>query len=301
MTEILQRLGMLFQAIFIITYLAHIALVVSKDGICTTEFTNTAPIVIRDGVLRELERSSFKEFAYMAGQYSVNVAPIVGGSPIGLQYVEGFLSSEDIDKMIEICDSCDGWTSSPSRDGDSAATVIASRTSYSCPLIWPLYYLPHVEKLRESGRLTSNVEEELNFSWGITQRIASLLEIDETFIEPLQLIRYTPGQFYRQHHDHGSYYNADTEQRPLTMLLFLSNVPESDGGGYTHFPFLDISVLPRKGDAIVWRNEDEDTGEVLKAAVAPRSDSEQGITKHACNVWITKDPIQKINSAAYRT
>jgi hypothetical protein len=46
----------------------------------------------------------------------------------------------------------------------------------------------------------------------------------------------------------------NTEQRIYTVLLFLSDVPASDGGGHTYFPSLGIKVLPTAGDAVLWSN-----------------------------------------------
>jgi hypothetical protein len=70
-------------------------------------------------------------------------------------------------------------------------------------------------------------------------------------------------------------------------------------------PSSDISVLPRKGDAILWNNEDEEH-RVLEAAVheavAPVGASAgASVLKYAMNVWVNKSPIAKINAEAYRT
>ena len=192
-----------------------------------------------------------------------------------------------------------------------------------------MFYLPRLNELRSSGRLTDTIENEIDLTWQLTQQIAILLEIDETMVEPLQLIHYQPGQYYKRHHDHGTYYGVDTEQRPQTLLLFLSTQPISDtAAGYTRFtqPSSKVSgsgsaagggsgsiaIRPVAGDAILWNNEDAD-GEILLQAIheavppddsssgGSSSDSCSGNGKYAANVWISKDPIAKINAAAYRT
>eukprot|EP00434_Breviolum_minutum_P035218 symbB.v1.2.031166.t1/scaffold3587.1/size53637/4 len=78
------------------------------------------------------------------------------------------------------------------------------------------------------------------------------------YIEPLQLVKYTPGQYYRQHLDThqeperlGSF---NGEQRTQTLLVFVSSVPESDGGGHLHFPLLELRILPKAGTAVLWDN-----------------------------------------------
>ena len=73
-------------------------------------------------------------------------------------------------------------------------------------------------------------------------RIAEYSGYSETNLEPLQAVRYLPGQYYKPHHD---YLNAcDTVQagnRHLTFLLYLTAV---DSGGGTSFPRLNVTVNP---------------------------------------------------------
>ena len=132
-------------------------------------------------------------------------------------------------------------------------------------------------------------------------------------MEPLQLVRYLPGEFYKEHHDHGGYYGVQTEQRPWTLLVFLSSVPSNngfEGGGYTLFKELGerddggIAIVPRMGDAVLWRNVDEDTGEVLQKAVHEAIPPKDGgaVVKYAMNVWITDKKIKEnMDVSAYRT
>ena len=44
------------------------------------------------------------------------------------------------------------------------------------------------------------------------------------------------------------------EQRSHTLLVFMSDIPEEDGGGHLHFPELGLRILPRAGDAVLWPN-----------------------------------------------
>lgn len=137
----------------------------------------------------------------------------------------------------------------------------------------------------------------------------------EEYIEPFQLVRYQPGEFYREHHDHGSYYGVNTEQRPWTLLVFLSDLPplssstNERNGGYTYFRKLDedgggVAVVPRSGDGVLWRNEDKETGELLMDAIHEAVPPEDGgnIVKYAMNVWIAKKKIREnMDVSAYRT
>ena len=52
------------------------------------------------------------------------------------------------------------------------------------------------------------------------------------------------------HHDVGYIDNAISPgPRMLTFFLYLSDVEE---GGETNFPFLGVSVKPKKGRALLW-------------------------------------------------
>lgn len=243
---------------------------------------------------------------------NAKIAAIPGGESIDLKYVKDIVSPEIAAQLILSCDQRSGWTTSPQSVGGSAR-VKATRTSRSCPLIWPQLYLPLLENKAYASRLDP-IREEINLTWRLTQRIAELLGVGEEYVEPFQLVRYQPGEFYKEHHDHGSYYKADTEQRPLTLLIFLSDLPSStgkEGGGYTKFRALGnnnggVSVVPRLGDGVLWRNEDETTGELLLEAVheaiPPKNNDNQNVIKYAMNVWIAKKKIKdNMDVSAYRT
>lgn len=66
--------------------------------------------------------------------------------------------------------------------------------------------------------------------------------------EALTLLRYQPAQQYRLHHDS---ITGTGNQRIATALLYLN-----DGytGGETHFPEFELTIVPRAGDLVVFRN-----------------------------------------------
>lgn len=68
--------------------------------------------------------------------------------------------------------------------------------------------------------------------------------------EPLQVLRYRPGQEYRPHFD--AIGNADN-QRVLTFLVYLN---EDYEGGDTEFLRTGLKVKGRKGDGLLFRNAD---------------------------------------------
>ena len=270
--------------------------------------------IIRNGKTEIVPSTNFIQISILNNKFTPTVTNITGGESINLKYVKSFLSKDEVHKLISICDKRSGWQTSPQNMGGDGNIKVNTkkRTSSSCPIIWPLLYLPKLKMYKESGRLTSSVEDEINFSWSITQRIASLLNIKEEYIEPLQLIRYHKGQFYRQHHDHGLYYGTSTsEQRPLTFLIFLSSMKNNGMGGQTKFNNLNIEIIPNIGDGVIWSNVDNDNKILLDAiheAIPPTNDNsddgddDDGIIKYAMNVWITDKPVMdNIDSSIYRT
>lgn len=144
---------------------------------------------------------------------------------------------------------------------------------------------------------------------GIEQKAAELLgcwSSTET-VEPLQLVRYLPGQFFSAHHDLGDY-DEETGQvtlpprslfckrRVVTLFCYLNAV---ESGGSTHFPATScrsgegigegrgLRVQPCAGRAVLFSNilktgqPDPRTihsGEVVTAG-----------TKFGLNVWICEN------------
>ena len=66
--------------------------------------------------------------------------------------------------------------------------------------------------------------------------------------EPLQILRYRPGEQYRSHLDH---LPGIENQRLLTALIYLN---DDYGGGETAFVLTGLKVKGRRGDALVFRN-----------------------------------------------
>lgn len=82
----------------------------------------------------------------------------------------------------------------------------------------------------------------------LARRIAAASGTDVGQGEPLQVLRYRPGEEYRPHLDA---IPGWTNQRVLTVLVWLNE--DYDGGGTT-FPRADLHVRGRMGDALIFRN-----------------------------------------------
>ena len=96
----------------------------------------------------------------------------------------------------------------------------------------------------------------------IRQRAANLLKVPESYIETLQVVRYTLTQEYLVHVDWFGDNFEDPKassavrtrphyQRQTTILVYLNDVAR---GGETYFPYLRKKILPRAGMAVRWKN-----------------------------------------------
>jgi prolyl 4-hydroxylase len=85
----------------------------------------------------------------------------------------------------------------------------------------------------------------------LCRRLACASATDVAQGEPLQVLRYSPGQEYRPHFD--AIDGADN-QRILTFLVYLNDDFE---GGETEFLSNGLKVKGRKGDGLLFRNADD--------------------------------------------
>jgi len=135
------------------------------------------------------------------------------------------------------------------RQDDLANKSSQTRTSRSCML---------------RAAQTSVVER-------IEHRLAALAGFPVSCLERLNMVRYAPGEVFGEHHD-GRF-------RPTTVFVYVNDLPEGDGGE-THFPQLNMRVVPRAGCAVMWRNNTLEGGEddrLRHAALAPLTAVKYGV------------------------
>ena len=103
-------------------------------------------------------------------------------------------------------------------------------------------------------------------------------------LEPLQEVRYRPGQYYKPHHD---YYNGCETwirgNRHFTYLVYLNEV--QGGGGQTGFPRLNLTIDPTFGAALLFDNvlpNGEPDERTLHEGVAPTSGVKYAIVTPTC-------------------
>ena len=117
----------------------------------------------------------------------------------------------------------------------------------------------------------------------VADRIANVTRTQKRYMEPFQILKYEPGQFYKVHHDQNSGLFTPQGPRVYTFFMYLST-PEKGGG--TRFPDLGVTVPAVKGSAVLWpsvtnldpnRDEPLTNHEALPTTIG---------RKFASNVWI---------------
>lgn len=120
-------------------------------------------------------------------------------------------------------------------------------------------------------------------------RTEALLNISALHFEPVQFVRYDPGQYYKQHSD---FVHEDVEKPPgprlFTLFTYLSPPVR---GGETRFPHAGKSVAPLPGRALVWVNAGGYQGR-KRFRWLPATHSEHEAmevlegTKYIANLWV---------------
>ncbi|GMS84963.1 hypothetical protein PENTCL1PPCAC_7138, partial [Pristionchus entomophagus] len=103
----------------------------------------------------------------------------------------------------------------------------------------------------------------------IQQRFPS---IDFRKAEQFQVLSYNSGGHYAPHFDYLDYASEEVASRCQwyreggnRLMTFLFIMKTADKGGGTVFPRIATSVLPTKGDAIVWLNMEADNGKLQQS------------------------------------
>ncbi len=104
--------------------------------------------------------------------------------------------------------------------------------------------------------------------------------------EPLNILKYSPGQQYKPHHDGTGTDNVSV--RVLTALIWLNDQFE---GGETDFPKINIRVRGGVGDLLVFKNL-RDNGEFDERMIHAGLPVTQGV-KWMASRWIRTEPYLK--------
>jgi prolyl 4-hydroxylase len=186
--------------------------------------------------------------------------------PIKLYYITGLLTCAECDHIINLANP--HFTPSMVQIGHKQVIDNTSRTSYSYAI--PKSYdqtIINIE-LRINKFLKNNVPD--TDCWSLVPHM----------IEHFQVVRYTPGQFFKGHYDISS-----DIQRYFTFFVYLNDIFE---GGETVFPKIDKTFNPIKGDSLFWQNCDEN-GKCLEDTFHQGNPPMNNI-KYGLNIWIKMIP-----------
>lgn len=118
----------------------------------------------------------------------------------------------------------------------------------------------------------------------IHNRMAQVMGIPAENSEDLQVLKYEVGQFYNTHHDYIPHQrDRQCGPRILTFFIYLSDV---EGGGGTNFPKLDITVMPKRGRALLWPSVLDSDPSVIDNRMKHQALPVEAGTKFAANGWI---------------
>jgi len=147
---------------------------------------------------------------------------------------------------------------------------------------------PHNWPAGQCASLNMNCTD-LHLPWveAIEESIAYTSALETYYAEELRGVWYRPGEGYRLHHDAFYPETGDFDElvggrgnRTATAMIYLNTVTQ---GGETYFPELGISIAPRAGMLIVWRNLRADKSpdtRMLHAANPAR-----GVDKYIVTQW----------------
>ena len=129
----------------------------------------------------------------------------------------------------------------------------------------------------------------------VRERISNLTRVPWENAEHLQVLRYHPGQFYREHHDQNSPRYSAWGPRLYTFFMYLSDRDDTGlEGGETRFTKLNISVTPKRGSAILWPSVHSDNPWETEDKTYHEAVTVSKGEKYAANFWIHMFEFQKM-------
>lgn len=144
-----------------------------------------------------------------------------------------------------------------------------------------------VNELRTSSSMFFE-ESENDIVARVEKRTSSIMNIPVEHAEGIQILKYTPGQEYRAHHDYfSSTSKVAKNNRISTLIMYLNDVEQ---GGETFFPKLNLSVTPKKGMAVYFEYfyNDKDVNELTLHGGAPVITGEKWVATQ----WMRKQKIR---------
>ena len=184
--------------------------------------------------------------------------------------IDNFLTNEECEHIIKIGDPLVKQSEVCGRNGSRPDK---SRTSWTA----------HI------GKKFINRDSKDPILMNVLEKAAKFGKKDVKNIEPIQLVRYKPGQYFKSHYDYldtrNSMYRENVSrngQREITFFVYLNDVPEGVGGE-TQFTKINKIFKAKKGQAIFWHNMKN--GEVDPKTLHSGTELKEG-TKYGLNIWV---------------
>ena len=141
---------------------------------------------------------------------------------------------------------------------------------------------PRMDGVRDAESCSiPNLAEDLVVQ-AINRCIAKATGTEPGWGEPLNILKYSPGQQYKPHHDGTGSDNVSVRQ--LTALIWLND--QFEGGG-TDFPKIKVTVRGAAGDMLVFRNT-RDNGEFDERMIHAGLPVTDGV-KWMASRWIRRE------------
>lgn len=187
--------------------------------------------------------------------------PMYVKSPLFLYRLHSFLSAPECAHIIQQCKEFNPSMVVDDHTGENKKDHV--RTSKSCMLT------------RSQTKIIKTIEN----------RTADVFGVPVENIEPLQVVRYYPGEKFDLHHDYFKHVSGPEGQRYATILVYLN---DTFSGGHTNFPKIGVSAKPVLGDGFAWYNSwinNQGKCMCFDDSLHQGSPPTLGV-KYALNIWI---------------
>jgi len=121
---------------------------------------------------------------------------------------------------------------------------------------------------------------------------ASVVGLPVSHLEPLQVVRYEPGQFYRTHFDAFAPTSPDVRrrgQRAVTIFVYLNDLPPHETGGGTRFANAGVTIRPERGKGVLWYNT-RPNSQAIDERTAHSGEPVHVSRKYGLNIWFRDRP-----------